>query len=544
MNAHSAAAPTFSFSGHELDLHQQELRRAGERVHVEPQVFDLLTFLIRNRDRIVSKDEILDAVWDGRIVSEAALSSRINAARKAVGDNGDEQSVIRTFHKRGFRFVADVEVSGPEADGSPLRSSSDALRGDAAAEESVAASAPILERSKPSVAVLPFANVGEDREHDYFAYGLTEDVIRLLGRNRWLAVLTRHATFPYRDKPVDPRAVGAALSVRYLVNGSVRKAGERVRITAELISTEEASQLWSEIYDIPLTDIFDIQDTMAKQIAAVIEPELATVERELAARKAPQNLDAWECYQRGLWRLWAFTDPGLQEAEELFKRAIDLDPGLARAHAALSYVYLQSTFYRDPGGRVPLLQKALEIARTSVALDERDALCRCVLGRAHCMMQRYDEAVAELEATIELNPSFAQGYFALGFTLVWCGREDEAIALLEQAAELSPRDPHLWTFHNARAFAHFSLGELKSAAFFARKGTRQPNATYWPHATLTASLGLLGEREEARAAAGELLARKPDYTCAFAREDLFFCANKDFIARYADGLRRAGVPEG
>jgi tetratricopeptide (TPR) repeat protein len=366
-------------------------------------------------------------------------------------------------------------------------------------------------------------------------------VIRLLGRNRWLTVLTRHSTMAYRGREVDPREIGAALGVRYLVKGSVRKMGERVRITAELVSAEDGSQLWSEVHDIALADIFDIQDAMAKQVAAVIEPELATIEREIAARKPPQNLDAWDCYQRGLWHMWAFTTPGLDVAEAMFKRAIELEPGLARAHAGLSYVYLQSTFYRDPSARVPLLQKAMEFARSSVALDERDSLCRCVLGRAHCMLRQYEDAVAELEATIELNPSFAQGYFALAFTLVWCGREDEAIALIEQAVELSPRDPHLWTFYNARAFAHFSLGELKSAAFFARKGTRVPNATYWPFATLTTSLGLLGANE-AEAAAAELLERKPDYSCAFAREDLFFCGNRDFIDRYAEGLRRAGVP--
>jgi TolB-like protein/DNA-binding winged helix-turn-helix (wHTH) protein len=538
---------TFVFAEHELDLRRQELRRSGEPVHVEPQVFDLLTFLIRNHDRIVSKDEILDEVWNGRIVSEAALSSRINAARKAIGDSGNDQIFIRTFHKRGFRFVGEVKElsdgaadarSAPPVDPAP----SEASEKPDGVGEAPSAAEPAVERGKSSIAILPFENVSEDAEHEYFAYGLTEDVIRLLGRNRWLTVLTRHSTYAYRGKEVDPREIGAALGVRYLVKGSVRKMGQRVRITAELVSTEDGRQLWSEVYDIELADIFDIQDAMAKQVAAVIEPELATIEREIAFRKPPQNLDAWDCYQRGLWHMWAFTTPGLEEAESMFKLAMELEPGLARAHAGLSYVYLQSTFYRDPSARVPLLQQAMEFARSAVALDERDALCRCVLGRAHCMTQHYEDAVAELEATIELNPSFAQGYFALAFALVWCGREDEAIALLEQAVELSPRDPHLWTFYNARAFAHFSLGELKSAAFFARKGTRTPNATYWPFASLAASLGLLGEQDEAEAAAAELLERKPGYSCSFAREDLFFCAKQDFIDRYAEGLRRAGVP--
>jgi TolB-like protein len=539
---------TFVFAGHELDPRRQELRREGGVVHVEPQVFDLLAFLIRNRDRIVSKDEILDTIWDGRIVSEAALSSRINAARKAIGDSGNDQIFIRTFHKRGFRFVAEAaELPDGEGDAkpSPVAEPPRAAAQAKPAGAEAAAPEPAFDRHKPSVAVLPFTNVGGDPDHEYFAYGLTEDVIRMLGRNRWLTVLTRHSALAWRGEDVDPREIGLALGVRYLVKGSVRKHGERVRITAELVSAEDGAQLWSEVHDIALSDIFDIQDAMARQIAAVIEPELATIEREIAFRKPPQNLDAWDCFQRGLWHMWAFTTPGLEEAEAMFRRAIELEPGLARAHAGLSYVYLQSIWYRDPGGRAGLLEKAMELARTAVALDERDALCRCVLGRAQCMTQHYEDAIAELEATVELNPSFAQGYFALAFTLVWCGREDEAIALLEQAVELSPRDPHLWTFYNARAFAHFSLGELKSAAFFARKGTRTPNATYWPFATLTASLGLLappGEREEAEAAAAELMQRKPGYSCSFAREDLFFCGNQDFIDRYAEGLRRAGVP--
>ena len=531
----------FLFAEHELDPRRQELRRGGEAVHIEPQVFDLLSLLIRHHDRIVSKNEILDTIWGGRIVSEAALSSRINAARKAVGDNGNEQIFIRTFHKRGFRFVGEVKAipecgAGREVAAATKPSESHAFK------NLPVLSALTFERGKPSIAVLPFTNWSGDPEHEYFAYGLTEDVIRLLGRNRWLKVLTRHSAYSYRGKEVDPREIGMALGVRYLVKGSVRKMGQRVRIMAELVSIADGSQLWSELYDFQLADIFDIQDTMAKQVAAVIEPELASIERELAFRKPPQKLDAWDCHQRGLWHLWAFTTPGLDEAEAWFKRAIELEPSLARAHAGRSYVYLLSTWYRDPSRRRELLGKAMEFARSAVALDERDAVCRFVLGRAKCMTQHYAAAIAELEAAIELNPSFAQGYFALAFTLVWCGREDEAIALIEQAVELSPRDPHLWTFYNARAFAHFSLGELTSAAFFARKGTRAPNATYWPFATLTASLGLLAQREEAEAAAVELLARKPDYNCSFAREDLFFCANKAFINRFGEGLARAGVP--
>src|SRR5215212_5363868 len=203
-------AVTLVFAGHELDPRRQELRREGEVVHVEPQVFDLLTFLIRNRDRIVSKDEILDTIWDGRIVSEAALSSRINAARKAIGDSGNDQIFIRTFHKRGFRFVgeaSELKEPGPEPAPPPAAA-------DAAAPALEARLIP--ERGKPSVAVLPFVNVSQDAAHEYFAYGLTEDVIRLLGRNRWLTVLSRHSARPVIVRDKDAREIGAILGVRYL----------------------------------------------------------------------------------------------------------------------------------------------------------------------------------------------------------------------------------------------------------------------------------------------------------------------------------------
>ena len=330
--------------------------------------------------------------------------------------------------------------------------------------------------------------------------------------------------------------------MRYLVEGSVRKSGEHVRITAELVRAEDGTQLWSDIYEINLSDIFDIQNAMANQIAAALEPEVGSVEREAAVRKNPQSLAAWECYQRGFWHLWGFTSPGFDEAETLFRRAIEIEPELARAHAALSYVHLQQAFYGDPSRRPTLLQTALAEGQKAVTLDERDCLCHCVVGRAHTLLRRYDEGIAAIEHTIELNPSFAQGYFALAFAMVWAGREEEAIALIEQAAELSPRDPHLWSFYQVRGLAHFSLGELKNAAFFARKAIRQANATYFPHALLVAALGCLGAMEAAKEAVFGLMDRKPSYTRSYARDDLFYCSDSAFIDRYLDGLRNAGVP--
>ena len=254
-------------------------------------------------------------------------------------------------------------------------------------------------------------------------------------------------------------------------------------------------------------------------------------------------MDAWDYYQRGLWNLWGFTTPSMAEAETMFRRAIALDPGFARAHGALSYVHLQRTFLGEPEERPALLETAMRYARVAVALDDRDCMNLCVLGRAHCMLQEYEDSVAALEQCVALNPSFAQGWFALAFTLTWCGRQQEALAMVERATELSPRDPHLTSFHHLRALACFSLGDLEGAATYSRMASRLHNASHCSFSVHATALGLLGRGAEARASIAELLRRKPVYSCAYASNDLFFCADEALIERFVEGLRRAGLPE-
>jgi TolB-like protein/DNA-binding winged helix-turn-helix (wHTH) protein/Flp pilus assembly protein TadD len=543
----------YQFTEFEIDLSQQELRRLGEAVHIEPQVFDLIVHLVRNRDRIVSKDELIETIWNGRIISEAALSSRINGARRALGDNGNDQALIRTLHKRGFRFVGDVQaVTDADAQAARLVPDDGARREDVPVSVSVSAEVRRLDDvvseavkaeavTRPSIAVLPFGNMSDDPENDYFSYGLTEDIIRLLARNRWLSVISRHSTVAFQGRTVDAREIGEQLGVRYLMVGSVRKSRDTVRITAELVRAADSKQLWSDKYDLQLEYIFDIQEEMARQIAATIEPELSKVEQQLAARKAPENLDAWDCYQRGLWNLWRFTSPGFDSAEAYFQRAIDADPNFARGHGALSYVNLQRAFIDDPRDRAARLETALRQGRHAVALDELDCFCHCALGRVLCLTHQNDEALATLDVSLELNPSFAQAYFAQGFNMLWHGREIEAETLLDRATMLSPRDSHIAAFHHVRSWAHFSLGEYDIAVEFARRATRQSNATYQTFATLAASLGLLGDRAQAETAAAELLQRKPNYNIETARQQFFFCNDVGFINRFVEGLRVAGI---
>ena len=545
----------YRFADFEIDLGQQELRRLGEAVHIEPQVFDLIVHLVRNHDRIVSKDELIEKIWNGRIISEAALSSRINGARRALGDNGNDQVFIRTLHKRGFRFVGDVQaINALEADAEPVRLVPDEGAAPAYAPVSVSVSAEVRHLddivsesvkaeavTRPSIAVLPFGNMSDDPENDYFSYGLTEDIIRLLARNRWLSVISRHSTVAFQGRTVDAREIGEQLGVRYVMVGSVRKSRDTVRITAELVRAADSKQLWSDKYDLQLEYIFDIQEEMARQIAATIEPELSKVEQQLASRKAPENLDAWDCYQRGLWNLWRFTTPGFDSAESYFQRAIAADPNFARGHGALSYVNIQRAFIDEPKDRAARLETALRQGRHAVALDELDCFCHCALGRALCLTHQNDEALATLDVSLELNPSFAQAHFAQGFNMLWHGREIEAETLLDRATMLSPRDSHISSFHHVRSWAHFSLGEYDIAVEFARRATRQPNVTYQAFASLAASLGLLGERAQAETVAAELLQRKPNYSVETARQQFFFCNDPGFIERFVEGLRVAGI---
>jgi TolB-like protein/DNA-binding winged helix-turn-helix (wHTH) protein len=545
----------YRFAEFEIDLSHQELCRLGEPVHIEPQVFDLIVHLVRNNDRIVSKDELIETIWNGRIVSEATLSSRINAARRALGDTGNDQAFIRTLHKRGFRFVGHVQESNaPEADVETDRPvpdnavAPDSVPGHSSVSGEVSRLGNVISESvkaeaitRSSIAVMPFGNMSDDPENDYFSYGLTEDIIRLLARNRWLSVISRHSTMGFQGRVVDAREIGEQLGVRYVMVGSVRKDRETLRITAELVRAADGKQLWSDKYDLQLEYIFDIQEEMARQIAATIEPELSKVEQQLAARKAPESLDAWDCYQRGLWNLWRFTTPGFDSAEMYFRRAIAADPDFARSHGALSYVNLQRAFIDQPKDRAARLETALRQAREAVALDNLDCFCHCALGRALCLTHQNDEALAALDISLELNPSFAQAYFAQGFNLLWYGREVEAEPLLDRATMLSPRDNHLWSFHHVRSWTHFSLGEYDVAVEFARRATRQPNVTYQAFASLAASLGRLGERAQAEAVAIELLQRKPDYTTEIARQEFFFCNDAGFVNRFAEGLRVAGI---
>jgi TolB-like protein len=396
---------------------------------------------------------------------------------------------------------------------------------------------------KPSVAVLPFANLSGDPEEEYVSDGVTEDIITELSRFRSLFVIARNSAFTYKGRAANVQEVSRDLGVRYLVEGSVRRDGKRLRVTVQLVETEAGRHIWAERYDRELEDIFSLQDEITQAIAAAIEPELGTVERVRSRLKSRDRLDAWDWYQRGLWHMYQETKEGNREALRQFERAIELSPEIAPAHAASAYVlcFDITNGYRERSDTA--LEAVHRMASKAIALDDRDAMSHVVRGRIDLLQCRHADAVAELGSAIKLNPNLAEAFHGLGFALTVSGRPEEAVAQFDRAIRLSPYDPRLSSFHEMRAWALIVLGRYEEAAESARISVRRPNADLWAHSTLCAALGHLGRLDEAAAARGKLLERKPDISLGFVRRSVYYNKVPAHLEVYLDGLRKAGLPE-
>src|SRR5882757_1858781 len=308
----------YHFEDYVLDPDRRELRREGRLLPIEPKVFDLLVHLISNRDRVVSKDNLIATIWNGRIVSESALTTCINAARTAIGDSGEVQRLIKTLPRKGIRFVGKVEqgLSGASAVGSLLDTSILALP------------------EKPSIAVLPFTNMSGDPEQNYFADGMAEDIITALSHFKALFVIARNSSFTYKGRAIDIKQVGRELGVRYVLEGSVRKAANQVRITGQLVDTATGAHLWADRFDGGLGDIFDLQDKVTESVVGAIAPAVERAEIERAKRKPTESLDAYALHLRGLASYYQFgSRQANDEALRLFNSAIEIDPDFASAYA-------------------------------------------------------------------------------------------------------------------------------------------------------------------------------------------------------------------
>ena len=398
-------------------------------------------------------------------------------------------------------------------------------------------------RNKPSIAVLALTNMSGDPEQEYLADGISEDLITALSKIRSFTVIARNSTFTYKGKAVDVKQIASDLDVRYVLEGSVRKAGNRVRITAQLIDASTGHHVWADRYDREINDIFELQDEMTQTIVGTLEPELNAAERELAINKPPENLDAWETYQRALWYMWSYEKDKVSVAVELFRRSVESDPSFVAAYAYLPYTHYQHVVMGWVDNPDHWLTEGMAAAKKALQCDDKDAIAYFSVGRIHMMRGEHDSSVAALEKSLEHNPSFAQSYHGLGMVLALAGRLDESMGMTDKTIALSPREPMLWAFTVVHAFTCVLAEENDDALLWVQRTMQSPYSTgYWPHAVHSAANANLGRLDDARNALAVALDEKPDLTVSYLKKALP-TKHEGGLDPYLAGLRKAGLPE-
>jgi TolB-like protein/Tfp pilus assembly protein PilF len=395
---------------------------------------------------------------------------------------------------------------------------------------------------KPSIAVLPFTNMSGDSEQEYFTDGITEDIITELSRFRSLFVIARNSSFSFRGHAVDVKELSERLGVRYIVEGSVRRAGNRVRITAQLIDAVADAHLWAERYDRDLDDVFAVQDEVALAIVTAIEPKLGSAERERAHRKPTENLGAWESYQRGMWHVYRFTAADNAEAQSHFQRAIEHDPNFAPSHAGLAYALYLSVMLGFGGQVGSAIADASEAAHRAIVLDAEDAFGQVTVGRVNQMMGEREAAISAYEKALTLNPNFASAHYGLGWALIYDGQPEEGLTAVDEAIRLSPRDPMLWGFLTLKGLAFLSMDRNEEALKWIRMALRQSNPGVRTHVLEVIALAHLDCIEEAKQALQRIYTIKPDFDMNFVRATAKMMCPA--IAEcFINGLRKAGISD-
>lgn len=517
----------YYFSDFVLDSNRRELRRGEGHVPLEPQVFDLLEFLIRARARVVSRDELLDAVWQGRMVSDATLSSRINAARSAVGDSGEAQRLIRTLPRKGIRFVGEVREAPDAPAVAPIPEQEHAT-----------------EPEKPSIAVLPFTNMSGDPAQDFFADGMAEDITTALSRCSALFVIARNSSFLYKGRPVDIREVGRDLGVGYVLEGSVRRGGSKLRITGQLIETGSGRHLWADRFDGDLDDVFDLQDRITESVVAAIEPavQLAEVERHKAIK--PSRLDAYDLLLRAYGLEHAFTAESTAEALACLERALAIDPAYAPALAMAAYCHALRHFqgwatpddgYEADGAR--LAWQAVELAP-----NDAQVLWMAAFAVWNLSPDSRGAAPELFARALLINPNSVMALALGGWIEIMRGKQGAGRSMIARAQRLSPRDPRGWFTSGAMAIAAVADGDYVDAIQWAEKALTQNRRFAVALRVLIVALIQRGENDRASAVARDLLAVEPGLTVAGFFQRIPF-PRETMAATYAAALRAAGVPE-
>jgi TolB-like protein len=523
----------YLFEDYALDPDRRELTRHAQAVAIGPKVFDLLLYLVQNRERVVTKDDLLEAVWSGRIVAESTLTSHINAVRKAIGDSGEEQRLVRTISRKGFRFVGEIKEAS--ADRVTPRS-------EPAKPEEPPARAPTLP-DRPSIAALPFLNLSGDIEQEYFTDGVVEDIITALSRIRWLFVIARNSSFTYKGRAVDVKQVGRELGVRYVLEGSVRKAAHKVRITGQLIDATTGVHLWAERFDRTLEDIFELQDQVTEAVVGAIAPQLERAEIERAKRKPTESLDAYDYYLRGMAHLHLGSRGSIDAALGHFNDALMRDPNFASAYAMAAWCF----FWRKVNGwmtdRAGEIAEGARLAHRAVDLGRDDAVALTRGGHALAILtDDVAGGIALLDRALVLNPNLAAAWFLAGFLRTWNGEPDAAIEHFAHAIRLSPLDPEIYRMQAGLAAAHLFAGRFDDASSWAEKAFRELPSFLMVVCVIAASHALAGRPDEAQRAMKHLRELDPTFRISNLAKWIPIRRPED-IATFADGLRKAGLPE-
>jgi adenylate cyclase len=516
----------YIFENYAFDTDRRELHHGADVVAVTPQVFDLLDYLIGNRERVVSKDDLIKAIWKGRSVSDAALTTRLNAARTAIGDSGDEQRLIKTLPRKGFRFVGQVrearEVAGPNPGDAPE-------------------SAPAAVPDQPSIAVLPFANMSGDPEQEYFADGMVEEITTALSRFKGLFVIARNSSFTFKGKAVDIKEVGQRLGVRYVLEGEVRKASGKVRITGRLIEAATGTHIWADRFERDMTDIFALQDDVTLAIVSAIQPKLLQAEIALASRRRPENLTAYDYFLRALQQAILATREGVAEALRLCQRALEIDPGFAGAATLAGACHLENVVQNYAVDPQLDRKEAVRLMRLALSLDDGDPVTLAEAALISALL--VDDCETEIEIAdraVALNPNSHRAWNCRGWVYNVAGQPEEAIWSFERAMRMSPVDPQQFSALNGMGFAFIELRRFDEAIIAGKKALRHKPCYPGPYRCLASAFAHLGRDAEAREAAARLLEIDPAFTISawIARSQL--SKNAKLMI---EGFRKAGLPE-
>ncbi|MFB9265707.1 winged helix-turn-helix domain-containing tetratricopeptide repeat protein [Bradyrhizobium erythrophlei] len=514
----------YLFEEYVFDADRRELHRGADVVSVAPQVFDLLDYLIRNRERVVSKDDLINAVWNGRSVSDAALTTRLNVARSAIGDSGEEQRLIKTLPRKGFRFVGQVREARDATSPNP---------GDA--PESV-----LAVPDKPSLAVLPFENLSGDPEQEYFADGMVEEITTALSRFKWLFVIARNSSFTFKGKAIDIKEVGRRLGVRYVLEGSVRKASGKVRIAGQLIDAATGAHLWADRFERDLTDIFALQDEVTAAVVSAIQPKMLQTEMAMAARRRPENLTAYDFYLRAMQQFYLMTREGLAEAIRLAHRALELDPRFGPVAAWAGVGHMQNVVWGYAVDPQFERKEAVRLARLALSIDDSDPEILSIAAVTSAFMVGDSESEIEMaDRAVALNPNAIRAWSCRGEVYRVAGLPEEAVRSFERALRLSPVDPRLHLTFAGMGMAFVELRRFDAAILAGKKALRQNPSYVAAYRCLASAFAHLGRDAEAREAAARVLEFDPSFTISVWIDRGGQSNSKLLI----EGLRKAGLPE-